>query len=83
MLHSFSPAHADTQTPRHSNTHTVHTHAPHLQTSAVAAQVNTPLREAARHCWRNRHFRCYVFADLAFFYTSAMIQTALPFYLTV
>jgi len=46
-------------------------------------QVNTSLREAARHCWRNRHFRWYVFADLAFFYTSAMIQTALPFYLTV
>ena len=38
---------------------------------------------AMRHCAGNRHFRAYVMADLAFFYASAMIQTALPFYLTV
>lgn len=35
-----------------------------------------------RHCAANPYFRAYVMSDLAFFYASAMIQTALPFYLT-
>ena len=51
-----------------------HVHAPSDSASLLAGM---------RHCAGNRHFRAYVMADLAFFYASAMIQTALPFYLTV
>ena len=36
-----------------------------------------------QHCLRSRHFRCYAACDFAFFFSSSIIQTALPFYLTV
>ena len=49
-----------------------HVHAPSTSASLLAGM---------RHCASNRYFRAYVMADLAFFYASAMIQTALPFYL--
>ena len=43
---------------------------------------STSLGMSARHCLRNRYFRCYVAADFAFFFASTMVQTAMPFYLT-
>ena len=50
---------------------------------AQAPSESASLFVGMRICLANRYFRAYVMADLAFFYASAMIQTALPFYLNV
>jgi len=46
-------------------------------------QRTAGLFAAIRHCTRNPHFRPYVASDFAFFFASAVIQTGMPFYLTV
>ena len=50
---------------------------------AAAPADSAALLTGLRACAANPAFRCYVAADLAFFYASAIIQTALPFYLNV